>query len=221
MDWRALSVEEKEERRKAFMASDRKQAFLFNEAPLMRVTVIQEAEEEYRIVWTHHHILLDGWSLPLVFNELLTVYQKRMKGEAVDLPKSPPYKKYIQWLKEQDQEQAEQFWREKLRGFTAPTLLGLESKEQEKGFTEKVAHLSEEQTQALQNWAKRNKLTLSTVIQGAWAYLMSRYSGENDIVFGVTSSGRPTEIVDVEHIVGPFITTSPTRIQLTDEDKVR
>ncbi|MDP1419335.1 non-ribosomal peptide synthase/polyketide synthase [Peribacillus simplex] len=220
VDWRALSDEEKEEKRKAFLASDRKQAFLFDEAPLMRVTVIQEAEEEYRVVWTHHHILLDGWSLPLVFNQLLTVYQKRMKGEAVDLPKSPPYKKYIQWLNEQDQEQAEKFWREKLRGFTAPTLLGLESKEQEKGYTEKVTYLSKEQTQALQNWAKRNRLTLNTVIQGAWAYLMSRYSGEDDIVYGVTSSGRPTEIIDVENIVGPFITTSPTRIQLIDDIKV-
>ncbi|WP_144572332.1 non-ribosomal peptide synthetase [Bacillus paramycoides] len=219
-DWREMTDEEIEEKRKVFLALDRKQAFLFDEAPLMRVTVIQEGEEEYRIVWTHHHILLDGWSLPLVFNELLTVYQKRMNGEAVNLPKASPYKKYIQWLREQNQEQAEQFWREKLKGFTAPTLLGLENKEQEKGYTEKVTHLSEEQTQAIQGWAKRNKLTLSTVIQGAWAYLMSRYSGENDIVFGVTSSGRSTEIIDVENIVGPFITTSPTRIQLIDDIKV-
>ncbi|MCI0767842.1 non-ribosomal peptide synthase/polyketide synthase [Bacillus sp. TL12] len=219
-DWRTMTTEEIEEERKVFLALDRKQAFLFDEAPLMRVTVIQEGEEEYRIVWTHHHILLDGWSLPLVFNELLTVYQKRMNGESVKLPKSSPYKKYIQWLREQDKEQAEQFWREKLKGFTAPTLLGLESKEEEKEYTEKVTHLSEEQTQALQGWAKRNKLTLSTVIQGAWAYLMSRYSGENDIVFGVTSSGRSTEIIDVENIVGPFITTSPTRIQLMDDIKV-
>ncbi|AFQ15020.1 non-ribosomal peptide synthase/polyketide synthase [Bacillus thuringiensis] len=219
-DWRTMTSEEIEEKRKVFLELDRKQAFQFDEAPLMRVTVIQEGEEEYRIVWTHHHILLDGWSLPLVFNELLTVYQKRMNGEAVKLPKSSPYKKYIQWLREQDKEQAEQFWREKLKGFTAPTLLGLESKEGEKGYTEKVTYLSEEQTQALQGWAKRNKLTLSTVIQGAWAYLMSRYSGENDIVFGVTSSGRSTEIIDVENIVGPFITTSPTRIQLMDDIKL-
>ncbi|EEK70326.1 hypothetical protein bcere0007_52480 [Bacillus mycoides] len=219
-DWRTLTAEEKEEKRKAFLALDRKQAFLFDKAPLMRVTVIQEGEEEYRIVWTHHHILLDGWSLPLVFNELLTVYQKRMNGEAVHLPNSSPYKKYIQWLREQNQEQAEQFWREKLKGFTAPTLLGLESKEQEKGYTEKVTYLSEEQTQALQNWAKRNRLTLNTVIQGAWAYLMGRYSGEDDIVYGVTSSGRPTEIIDVENIVGPFIITSPTRIQLIDNIKI-
>ncbi|MEI4623585.1 non-ribosomal peptide synthase/polyketide synthase [Bacillus pfraonensis] len=219
-DWRTMTTEEIQEKRKVFLALDRKQAFLFDEAPLMRVTVIQEGEEEYRIVWTHHHILLDGWSLPLVFNELLTIYQKRMNGEAVNLPNSSPYKKYIQWLREQDKEQAEQFWREKLKGFTAPTLLGLKSKEEEKGYTEKVTYLSEEQTQALQGWAKRNKLTLSTVIQGAWAYLMSRYSGENDIVFGVTSSGRSTEIIDVENIVGPFITTSPTRIQLMDDIKV-
>ncbi|MED3729577.1 condensation domain-containing protein, partial [Priestia filamentosa] len=220
-DWRTLTAEEKEAKRKVFLALDRKQAFLFDKAPLMRVTVIKEGEEEYRVVWTHHHILLDGWSLPLVFTELLKVYQKRMNGEAVNLPKSLPYKKYIQWLREQNQDQAEQFWRKKLKGFTEPTPLGLESKEQEKGYTEKVTHLSEEQTQALQSWAKRNKLTLSTIIQGAWAYLMSRYSGENDIVFGVTSSGRPTEIIDVENIVGPFINTSPTRIQLIDDIKVR
>ncbi|MDQ0418594.1 amino acid adenylation domain-containing protein/non-ribosomal peptide synthase protein (TIGR01720 family) [Croceifilum oryzae] len=220
VDWRSLPVEEQEEKRKAFLLSDRKQTFSFDEAPLMRVTVIQEAEEEYRVVWTHHHILLDGWSLPLVFNELLTVYQQKVQGKTMDLPKSPPYKKYIQWLKEQDQAQAEQFWTEKLKGFTAPTPLILESNEQGRGYAEKGIHVPEEQTQSLQNWAKSNKLTLSTVIQGAWAYLLSRYSGENDIVFGVTSSGRPTEIVDVENIVGPFITTSPTRIRLTDDVKV-
>ncbi|SFX55819.1 non-ribosomal peptide synthase domain TIGR01720/amino acid adenylation domain-containing protein, partial [Thermoactinomyces sp. DSM 45891] len=220
VDWRSLSVEAQEEKRNAFLLSDRKQAFSFDEAPLMRVTVIQEAEEEYRVVWTHHHILLDGWSLPVVFNELLTVYKQRVQGQTVDLPKSPPYKKYIQWLKEQDQEQAEQYWREKLRGFTAPTPLLIDNNGQGNGYTEKGIYVSEEDTQDLQNWAKSNKLTLSTVIQGAWAYLMSRYSGENDIVFGVTSSGRPTEIVDVENIVGPFITTSPTRIQLTDDVKI-
>ncbi|ERI05707.1 condensation domain-containing protein [Aneurinibacillus aneurinilyticus] len=219
LDWSCMSSEEREEQVRLFLESDRKQRFQLDEAPLMRVAVMKEADKEYRVVWTHHHILLDGWSVSLLLNELFTVYVKMAGGEALDFPKPPPYKKYIEWIKRQDKNKAEQFWRKELKGFTAPTQLFLERKDRgkEKGYGESVCHLSEEKTQQLQTWVRNHQLTLNTLLQGAWAYLLSRYSGENDIIFGVTSSGRPAELVGVEGIIGPFINTLPARIGVADD----
>ncbi|SDX09030.1 Condensation domain-containing protein [Marininema mesophilum] len=221
-DWSTCSHDEREKRLKLLLESDRKKGFQLDEAQLMRVKVIKEAEAEYRIVWTHHHILLDGWSVSLVFKELFTIYLSMMKGEAWDLPKSPPYKKYIQWIKKQDKLKAEQYWKEELQGFTAPTPYTLErqNRSADKGYGESVQSLSVEETQALQVWVRKNKVTLNTLTQGVWSYLLSKYSGEQDVVFGVTSSGRPTEIVGVENMVGPFINTLPTRIQVSEDSKI-
>ncbi len=115
-DWSTHSHEEKEKKLHQFLTADRSKGFLLDEAPLMRVTAIKEAEGETRIIWTHHHILLDGWSVSLVFSEVMEVYLKMIKGELLNLPKSLPYKKYIQWINKQDQSQAEEFWKEELKG---------------------------------------------------------------------------------------------------------
>ncbi|MCM3538297.1 non-ribosomal peptide synthetase [Priestia endophytica] len=221
-DWSALSIEGREKKLHQFLTTDRRKGFLLDEAPLMRVTAIKEGEEETRIIWTHHHILLDGWSVSLIFSEVMEVYLKMIKGELFNLPKSLPYKKYIQWINKQDQSQAEKFWTEELKGFHAPTPLAMERKDQgqEKGYGECVYQVSEELTENLQEWVRNSRLTLNTLVQGAWAYLMSRYSGENDVVFGVTSSGRPTELIGAESMVGLFINTLPTRIRVTNETAV-
>ncbi|MDM5294858.1 amino acid adenylation domain-containing protein [Peribacillus simplex] len=218
-DWSALPCGEREKKLQQFLNADRRQGFSLDEAPLMRITAIKEAEEETRIIWTHHHILLDGWSVSLVFSEVMEVYFKMIKGEAFDLPKSLPYKKYIQWINKQDRSKAEKFWTEELKGFHAPTPLMMERNDQgqEKGYGESVYRLSEELTETLKEWVRNSQLTLNTLVQGAWAYLMSRYSGESDIVFGVTSSGRPAELVGAEKMVGLFINTLPTRIRVTDD----
>ncbi|MGG3494414.1 amino acid adenylation domain-containing protein [Peribacillus simplex] len=218
-DWSALPCGEREKKLQQFLNADRRQGFSLDEAPLMRITAIKEAEEETRIIWTHHHILLDGWSVSLVFSEVMEVYFKMIKGEAFDLPKSLPYKKYIQWINKQDRSKAEKFWTVELKGFHAPTPLMMERNDQgqEKGYGESVYRLSEELTETMQEWVRNSQLTLNTLVQGAWAYLMSRYSGESDIVFGVTSSGRPAELVGAEKMVGLFINTLPTRIRVTDD----
>ena len=221
-DWSTYSHEEKEKKLQQFLTADRRKGFLLDEAPLMRVTAIKEAKEETRIIWTHHHILLDGWSVSLVFSEVMEVYLKMIKGEFLNLPKSLPYKKYIQWINKQDQSQAEEFWKEELKGFYAPTPLAMERKDQgqEKGYGECAYQVSEELTENLQEWVRNSRLTLNTLVQGAWAYLMSRYSGDNDVVFGVTSAGRPTDLIGAENMVGLFINTLPTRIRLTDNTSV-
>ncbi|MEC2450454.1 amino acid adenylation domain-containing protein, partial [Bacillus cereus] len=221
-DWSTYPHEERVKKLQQFLNVDRRKGFLLDEAPLMRVTAIKEAKEETRIIWTHHHILLDGWSVSLVFSEVMEVYLKMIKGELLTLPKSLPYKKYIQWINKQDQSQAEEFWKEELKGFYAPTPLAMERKDQgqEKGYGDCVYQVSEKLTEKLQEWLRNSRLTLNTLVQGAWAYLMSRYSGDSDVVFGVTSAGRPTDLMGAENMVGLFINTLPTRIRLTDNTSV-
>ncbi|SDZ37825.1 AMP-binding enzyme, partial [Thermoactinomyces sp. DSM 45892] len=221
-DWSLLSKSEREEKIKHFLKSDRERGFELDEAPLMRVTVFKETDEEYRVVWTHHHILLDGWSVSLILNEMFSIYRKIMKREAWDLPEPPPYKRYINWMGRQDKEKASQFWQEELKGITSPTQLISDKKvrDTESGYGEMSFCLSKEKTEALQAEVRKNQITLNTLVQGAWAYLLSRYSGDTDIVFGVTSSGRPTKLVDVEKMVGLFINTLPARIRIPDDMKV-
>jgi amino acid adenylation domain-containing protein/non-ribosomal peptide synthase protein (TIGR01720 family) len=221
-DWSNLPKEEQQQKLMKIAKADRIQGFQLDEAPLMRVMIIREAENQYRIVATYHHLLLDGWSSSLILHELFTTYEKMMGGEAWDLSKPPAYQKYIRWIGEQDKEQAELFWRKELTGFVAPTPLGMVNKQawNESGHGESIAQLTEEQTKALEQWARKNQITLNTVIQGAWAYLLSRYSGENDIVFGVTSSGRSTSLTGVEKMVGLFINTLPARVHISEQANI-
>ncbi|MBJ8050289.1 amino acid adenylation domain-containing protein, partial [Bacillus cereus group sp. N18] len=221
-NWTELTKVEQEKKLNAFLIADRKEGFCFDDPPLMRVTVIEEDDKKFRVIWTHHHLLLDGWSGSVVLDELFTIYQKMIDRKDIELPKPPPYSKYIDWIRRQDKNQAENFWREELRGFTSPTLLGMKQKNKKEniGYGESVYLISEEQTQILQVWARNNQLTLNTVFQGAWAYLLSKYSGEKDVLFGAISSGRPTELVGVEKMVGLFINTLPARIHVPEKSKV-
>ncbi|MCG7410808.1 amino acid adenylation domain-containing protein [Paenibacillus sp. ACRRX] len=217
-DWTHLSQDEQVEELKKLMEVDRFVGFQLDEAPLMRVTIINEAEDKFRLVVTYHHLLLDGWSSSLILYELLNTYKNIKSGKLLSLVRPPSYEKYIRWIKEQDHSQAEKFWREELKGFSAPTPLGISNRFaiKEIGFAESVTLLTREQTQALEKWAKMNQLTLNTLFQGAWSYLLSRYSGDNDVVYGVTSSGRPANLNGVEKMIGLFINTLPTRVSIPD-----
>ena len=135
------------------------------------------------------------------------------------LKESRSFRDYIAWLGRQDQAGAENFWRETLKGFTEPTSLGIENThttlaKQEQGYGEESLRLSEASTESLQAFARQNQLTLSTLLNGAWSILLSRYSGERDIVFGVTSSGRPPDLSGSEAMVGLFINTLPLRVSV-------
>ncbi|MGD7014474.1 condensation domain-containing protein, partial [Bacillus pumilus] len=190
-DWTSYSIDEQKEKLKTFLKADRRRKFSLEEAPLMRVTVLQLSIDEFRVVWTHHHLILDGWGASIVINELFKVYENMVKGRDWVLTQSPPYKNYIRWIRQQDKAQAEAFWRKELEGITSPTPFGSvgDKKKQHQGYSQSIYHLSQEETQVLQKWARKNQLTLNTLVQGAWGYLLSKYSGEEDVLFGVTSSG--------------------------------
>ena len=122
LDWRELSLQEQEMQR--YLQQDRERNFELSAAPLLRLTLIRLAEERYECVWTHHHLLLDGWSMPLVLNELFAGYAAIMGGEAESRAAARPYQNYIAWLQRQDLDHAEAFWRKTLHGFAGTAPLG-------------------------------------------------------------------------------------------------
>jgi amino acid adenylation domain-containing protein/thioester reductase-like protein len=220
-DWRGLPEAEQQERLEAFLQADRHQGFDLSTAPLMRCTFIQLANDTYHFIWSAHHLILDGWSTALVLQEVLATYKALCGGEELPLPRSRPYGDYIAWLQQQDLSQAQAFWQKVLKGFHAPTPLRIDRYVGSNGaasYDERSLKLSPTTTAALQSLARQHKLTLNTLLQGAYALLLSRYSGEEDVVFGATSAGRPTTLAGVESMVGLFINTLPVRVQLSPQE---
>jgi len=213
-DWRGLDGTQQAERLAQRLAEDRALGFDLSRAPLTRVALFRLAGERWQWLWTHHHLVLDGWSLTAVVGEVLTCYGAFSRGEEPRLVDRRPYRDYIDWLDQQDTAAAEAFWREALAGFAEPTpCIGFQRTDgATDGRGELEVALSKEQTARLQSWARHHQVTLNTVVTGAWAKLLQTYGGSDDVVFGVTVSGRPAELAGYEHMVGPFINTLPLRL---------
>ncbi|NEP72550.1 MAG: amino acid adenylation domain-containing protein [Okeania sp. SIO2G4] len=225
LDWQTLSSAEQQNNLDTLLTTQRQDGFALNQAPLMHCTLIRVSEQTYKFIWSHHHILIDGWGSSIIFKEVLNFYQTQYLGQGSSLPTPVPYKNYIAWLQQQDSVAAETFWRRTLSGFKTPTPL-LEDKS--KSDNSKIAqidhieklHLSSATTKALESQVREHQLTLSTLIQGMWAVLLSCYSGESDVLFGVTVSGRPPSLPGVENIVGLFINTLPLRVNVSANESI-
>lgn len=201
------------------LATDRKRGFVLSGAPPLRFLWVELSGGRACFVWDFHHLLMDGWSLAQVMKEVVAVYEVREAGRAPRLDPAGKYEDYIAWLSKQDRGRAEAFWREALKGFEAATPLVVRQTEAREAGLEVKTHeltLSESMTAALMQLAQRNGLTLNNVVVGAWALLLSRYSGERDVVFGVTMSGRPAELQGAESAVGLFINTVPLRVEVDE-----
>ena len=222
-DWQDLSGDEQEKRLAAFMEAERRQGFDLAKAPLMRLSLMRLGPERHYFVWSHHHALLDGWSLSQVLQEVFTLYEGFRQGRDLRLVDVRPYRDYIEWLAQQNEEEAREFWQNRLQGFVAPTSLvvdhprGSESKMQ---YGKVEVKLTRAETARLQEMARNYHLTLSTVLQGAWALLLSRYNQKDDVLFGATVSGRSPDLHSVERMVGLFINTIPLRVQVDESQPV-
>lgn len=221
MDWRGWSAAEQAERLRGLLKADRKRGFKLSVAPLTRGTLIQIADDEEMFIWSYHHLLLDGWCLSLIIKEVSLCYEAICRGEEPELEPTRPYRDYIAWLQRRSQPKAETFWRRTLKGYTSPIHLMIEQNPGEvsepwRQYERKVA-LSEPTTEAILSLARGHQTTLYNLIQGAWAILLGQYSGESDVVFGVTVSGRPTELAGVQSMIGMFINTPPVRVQISHE----
>ncbi|MFE4444386.1 amino acid adenylation domain-containing protein [Streptomyces sp. NPDC056820] len=198
------------------LAEDRARRFDLTAPPLLRITVIRLGADRWRLVLTNHHILLDGWSTPLLAQELFTLYASG--GNDTALPRVTPYRDYLAWLSEQDRSAAEKAWKQALEG-AEPTLLAPVDAGREAAIPEKVTvELSPKLTAALTERGRRLGLTTNTLVQGAWAVLLGRLTGRQDVVFGATVSGRPPQIAGIETMVGLFINTLPVRIALRSDE---
>ena len=225
-DWRGLTPAQQEERLQEVLTTARQQGFDLSQPPLMSLALYQIADDTHYFVWTHHHLLFDGWSFPILLKELFALYEGARQGQPVHLPPTRPFSHYIAWLKKQDEAQARAYWQRTLAGFTSPTPLvvdkPLAQRAAETGQrAEQEVWLSPEVSAKLHTLARQNQLTLSTLVQGAWALLLHRYSGEDDVMFGATVSGRPPELPGAEMMVGLFINTLPVRVQIDPEQPVR
>ncbi|HEV2148272.1 MAG TPA: amino acid adenylation domain-containing protein, partial [Longimicrobiaceae bacterium] len=216
-DLRGLAQEEQREHLDAHLAADRARGFDLAHPPLMRLALFRTGDAAWELVWTLHQILLDGWSLPVVFREVLEGYDAFAAGGDPARDAAPPYRDYVAWLARQDPSRTERFWRESLAGFPAPTPVGTAGGARpaaETGPERVECTLPEELSAALHAAARRGELTVNTLLQGAWALLLSRHAGEEDVVFGSTVSGRPPEVAGVEEMVGLFINTLPVRVRV-------
>jgi amino acid adenylation domain-containing protein len=223
-DWRGMSAPQQAHCLETYLHDDRQRGFVLTSAPLMHLALFRMAEADYRLVWTSHHALLDGRSRLLVLRELFTVYEANCRGQDVPLPCPQPYREYIAWLVQQDWTRAEGFWQDLLSGVTAPTPLSIDDghptpSDPEDHGTQEV-RLSETLTSALRALAQQYHLTLNTLLQGAWALLLSRYSGEDDVVFGATRAGRRVPLAGAETMVGLLINTLPVRLRVSPDQRL-
>ncbi|MFK0730318.1 MAG: condensation domain-containing protein, partial [Gloeotrichia echinulata HAB0833] len=225
LDWRELYLTEQQQKLSDLLLTEREQGFEFNQAPLMRCTLIQLSDNSYTFIWNHHHILMDGWCLPIIFKDVLSFYETELTGKTSTLQTPRPYRDYIAWLNSQDNVAAREFWRQTLDGFIAPTPLGVnktqyQNQQQDSNYSEVELRLSAEVSHELQFIAQQNRVTLSTIVQAVWALLLSRYSGETDVVFGVTVSGRSGSLSGMENMVGLLINTLPLRVQISPQERL-
>jgi len=220
-DWSHLSSDRQAELLEDFLQSDRRQGFHLDETPLIRLTLFRCAQAEYRWIWTSHHALFDGRSRLLLLKELFGLYEAFCRGRNLRWTRPVPYREYIDWLGKKDFAGAERFWRSILNGFIAPTPLAVERGQPTataiQSFGKQTTRLSESVTSALRSLAEQHQLTPNTFLQGAWALLLSRYSGEGDVVFGATRAGRHAAVRAVESIVGLLINTVPVRVSISSE----
>ncbi|MFF3265020.1 amino acid adenylation domain-containing protein [Streptomyces sp. NPDC002932] len=204
-----------EERLSGFLAADRTRRFDLTTPPLMRFTLVRSAPQRHRLVMTSHHILFDGWSMPLLVRELFELYATG--GDDSALPRVTPYRTYLGWLAQQDRAAALDTWATALAGIETPTLIAGPGRAGAPDAAELpetlVLELDAATTARLRDTARAHRLTLNTLVQGAWGLLLGHLTGRPDVVFGATVSGRPSEIPGIESMIGLFINTVPVRLR--------
>ena len=220
-DWQQLSSEEQQQAFAQLRTKDQHQAFDLEQAPLMRLCLVQETPNCYRLLWTSHHLLLDGWSMPLLYRQLMLNYETLSQGKPAPANKAKPYSDYVAWLMQQDQEKARLFWQDTLAD-KHPTRLPFAK-----------AHTRTLGQQASLHWqapvalseqiielGQREGLTSNTIVQGLWALLLSHYSNSKDVLIGVTVSGRNADLPGIDEQVGLFINSLPLALEVKPKQSV-
>ncbi|WP_037685472.1 non-ribosomal peptide synthetase [Streptomyces aureocirculatus] len=214
-DLSALTDSARQEQLAQLLDTEHNTHFDLADAPLVRLTLINLGDDKWDLVFTAHHVLFDGWSVPLLIQDLLRLYGSA--GDASGLGRARTYRDFLTWLSRQDRQASVDAWARELDGVDEPTLLvpaGTGGTEVEpSGVGQVDVPLTSEQSRALSRRAGELGLTLNTLVQGAWALLLGGLTGRQDVVFGATVSGRPPQVAGVDEMVGMFINTLPVRVK--------
>lgn len=221
-DWRSLPKEQQERDWIEANRQDRERGFDAGKAPLFRVRVVRLEDTLYHLCWTHHHLILDGWSGAMAARDLFLIYDAFCHGVAPDLSNAGRFTDFVGWLSQQDPAAARSYWMEALKDFAAATPLPYaeRSNEGDDCPCREERLLPAETSRSIRSRLARNGFTLSTLMNAAWALVLMRHSGQNDVTFGITTSGRPPELPSIETTGGLFINTLPLRIRRKSEDTV-
>ncbi len=223
VDLQAVDSEQQHKSITEYATSLRSQGFTNSSSVMFQVTVFKCTEASYSMLVTIHHALIDGWSLSKLFDDLFCHYAQLIRGDKLVAKPRPSFKQYIAWLDKQDKKAAEQFWQQQVSTLDAATPLAIDKlpiANELLGEQECQLTLTAQQTERLRKATRDNQLTVSTLVQAAWAYLLYRYSGNNEVVFGLTTSGRGAEIDDIDHITGLFINSLPSCVEVNEQQSL-
>ncbi len=221
-DLSAMPATNVQARIEAIGLADKQQGFELTQAPLMRMSICRLPGEHYQLLWSYHHALVDGWSVPLIFAEVAQCYSALQRGEDVQLSSVYSYRDYVAWLGQQSRSEAQSYWREQLASVEQVTPVPLAVNRQVHGqiIDTSQSHqliLDCATTQALQELAAKAKVTFNVLLQAAWGLLLAKYNDNHIVTFGTTTSGRPAQLNGVEHMIGLFINTLPSVIAIDND----
>ncbi|MFC2146434.1 amino acid adenylation domain-containing protein, partial [Acidobacteriota bacterium] len=205
---------------KELMRRDRDRGFDLTRNQLVRFFLVKTGKDEYRLIWSFHHIIMDGWCLPIIREELRQIYRTLKKGETLELEPVTPYIEYINWLENRDNDEGLCYWEKYLEDYEEPAgLPKLDPMVKEGGYKHEEYHITieEELMRGLGKMAGKGQVTINTIVQTLWGVLLQKYNNRDDVVYGTIVSGRPAEIAGVARMVGLFINMIPLRIKSTGE----
>ncbi|MCP4218603.1 MAG: amino acid adenylation domain-containing protein, partial [bacterium] len=217
-----LAPSDREARLQDFIREDRERGFDLKKDLLARLTLFKTDTAKYRLFWSWHHIIMDGWCLEIVFRDFITIYHMLSLGEEVRLPPAVPYRDYINWLEKQDNEENLGFWRRYLGDYEQPSEMpGKRSDALAERYSlqENRHRLDGQVTENIRQVTRRFKVTVNTLFQSLWGVLLQRYNNTGDVVYGSVVSGRSAEVEGIEDMVGLFINAVPVRITSTAETR--
>ncbi|MFD2122496.1 amino acid adenylation domain-containing protein [Streptomyces cirratus] len=218
-DLSGLDEEARERAWEELLAADRGRRFDLERPPLVRFTLVRVGSGRHRLVMTNHHILWDGWSSAVLLRELLAGYGAATGSQPAAAVTGVPYQDYLDWLARQDRDAAAAAWGAALAGLDEPTLLGAADPHRLDALPDRITlELSRGLTERLTERARSAGITLNSVVQGAWAILLSRLTGRDDVVFGGTVSGRTADLEGIEEMVGLLINTLPVRMRVDGDE---
>ncbi|MDT0125883.1 amino acid adenylation domain-containing protein [Paenibacillus sp. RRE4] len=199
---------------KDFKEEDIQRGFKLSKDILIRMSIIKKSEHVHLIIWSFHHIIMDGWCMGIITKELFEIYNALIMQQTPNVGMVQPYVNYIKWLEKQDRDEARLYWNEYLTDFMQPSFVPfMHPSNKSYEYQEYRFKIKPEIIEALSKLAQRHQVTINTVFQTIWGVFLQKSNNCNDIVFGTVISGRPPEIIGIESIVGLFINTVPVRIR--------